>query len=65
MNQITIKNYELNMQNTKSFMHNKDMNSLISMTGKTARQGSKTGNVKNTQNKHEIIVTDATYLPGT
>ena len=29
MNQIIVKIYELNMQNTKNFMHNKDMNSLI------------------------------------
>ena len=38
MNQITVKIYELNMQNTKSFMDNKDMNSLISMTGKAGKK---------------------------
>ena len=34
MNQINEKIYELNMRNTKSFIHNEDINSLISMTSK-------------------------------
>ena len=39
------------------------MNSLISMTGKTAKSCSKTCRTKNIQDTHEIIATDVTYLP--
>ena len=42
-------------QKYKKFLyHNKDMNSLISMTGKTTKHGNKVGRPKNTQDKHEI-----------
>ena len=39
------------------------MNSLISMTSKTAKRGSKACRTKNIQDKYEIIATDVTYLP--
>ena len=38
------------------------MNSLISMTSKTAKSCSKTCRTKNIQDKYEIIATDLTYL---
>ena len=42
-------------QKYKKFLyHNKDMNSLISISCKTAKKGSKVGIPKNMQNKHEI-----------
>ena len=70
MNQITVKNLWIEYekyktvtnstkwwfkQNYKKFLyHNKDMNSLILMSGKTAKKGSKVGRPKNMQDKHEI-----------
>ena len=43
-------------QKYKKFLyHNKDMNSLISISCKTAKKCSKVGRVKNTQDKHENL----------
>ena len=38
------------------------MNSLISISCKTAKKGNIVGRTKNTQEKHEIIATNVTYL---